>query len=217
MTRKLAAAFLWVCLHTPPPLLAQESTREIGLTLSRSIGASAAAHGQSCRNSCTVRDDVLAPLAIMMVEVELALPLVARTSSGLEYHARAVPFALMQENPTQPAVRSSQGWALSIATPRASTIGFGVKPVGLRGWIGTDVRLEAEISAGILRFGTPLLAANATRVNFTYEFGLGIRLPRLGSRGAVIGYRRHHVSNAGFGEVNPGLNSNVVFLGLPLG
>jgi hypothetical protein len=29
----------------------------------------------------------------------------------------------------------------------------------------------------------------------------------------VLGYRRHHLSNAGLGEVNPGLDSNVLFFG----
>ena len=216
MTRMLTVAASWLCLQAAAPLDAQTSARAIGLTLARSVGASSAAHGPRC-GSCNLQD-VLAPLSMTMLEVELAIPLRTARRSGLEYHARAVPFVIAQGNPTQPAIRAGDGWNLSTATRRASTIGFGVKPAGLRGWVGAGgVRLEADFAAGILHFGTPLLAANATRLNFTYEFGLGVRMSRLGRRGPVIGYRWHHVSNAGLGEVNPGLNSNVIFLGLSVG
>jgi hypothetical protein len=96
-------------------------------------------------------------------------------------------------------------------------LGLRIKPAGLRGWIGgDDLRLEADASAGVLRFGTPLLAANAAKLNFVYEMGVGLRMSWLAQGGVVVGYRRHHVSNAGLAEVNPGLNSHMLFLGLPI-
>jgi len=197
-------------------LAGQAPGRVIELTLSRSVGSSGAAHSPPCANPCSF-DDVLAPIALAVMEVELAVPLTHRLDAGLEYFGRVVPLAYVQENPTQPAIRLGNRWILSTATSRSSTIGVGVKPVGIRGWVGGAVRLEADASAGVLRFGTPLLASNATRWNFSYEFGLGLRAWGTARRGVVIGYRRHHVSNAGLGEVNPGLNSNLIFLSVPLG
>jgi hypothetical protein len=192
---------------------AQGPGRALELTLTRSVGSSGAAHPPACGNPCSF-NDVLAPVSLAAAEVELAIPFTDRRRAGLEYFGRVVPLAYVRENPTQPALWIGDRWILSSATSRSSTIGFGAKPVGVRGWVGEAVRLEADVSAGVLRFGTPLLASNATRWNFTYEFGLGLRTAR---RGIVIGYRRHHVSNAGIGEVNPGLNSNLIFMGVPLG
>jgi hypothetical protein len=150
-------------------------------------------------------------------EIEFTVPWRTRGRWGVEYHARLVPLAWVRENPTQSAFRSGLGWAMPTTTTRDSTLGFGLKPAGLRGWFGGgDVRLEADASAGILRFGTPLFAANAARLNFVYEMGFGVRVFRLARGGVVLGYRRHHVSNAGLAEVNPGVNSHVLFLGLPL-
>jgi len=108
-------------------------------------------------------------------------------------------------------------WAMSVDTRRASTLGFGIKPLGVRGWVGSPrVRLELDASAGVMHFGDPLLASNATRFNFVYDYalGLGVKLP--GGGRAVVGYRHHHLSNAGLGDVNPGLDSHAAFVGLRL-
>ena len=164
-----------------------------------------------------MQGDVLSPLSLSTVEVEIALPFGTRERWGLEYHLRVVPLAVMRNNPTQAAMMGSRGWFLPQTTERGSTFGFGIKPAGLRGWIGgDDLRLEADASAGVLRFGTPLLAANAAQLNFVYEMGVGLRMPWPGRGGVVVGYRRHHVSNAGLAEVNPGLNSHMLFVGLPI-
>ncbi len=164
-----------------------------------------------------MQGDVLSPLSLSTVEVEIALPFRTRARWGLEYHLRVVPLAVMRNNPTQAAMLGSRGWFLPQTTERGSTLGFGIKPAGLRGWIGgRDLRLEADGSTGVLRFGTPLLAANAAQLNFVHEMGVGLRVSWLARGGVLVGYRRHHVSNAGLAEVNPGLNSHMLFVGLPI-
>jgi hypothetical protein len=174
------------------------------------VGSSDAAH--------TSAGDVFAPLRFTAFELDVVRPWRTDGGYGLEYQGRVVPLAVMQQNPTQPAVRSRRGWLLSTSTSRGSAYGFGVKPAGLRGWLalGDRFRLEADVAAGVMWFDAPLLAANASRFNFAYEFGLGLRAMRTAGPGLTIGYRRHHVSNGGIGEVNPGLNSNLIFLGIPV-
>jgi hypothetical protein len=46
--------------------------------------------------------------------------------------------------------------------------------------------------------------------------GVGLRMSWLARGVVVVGYRRRHLSNAGLGEVNPGLNSHMLFLGVPI-
>ena len=55
-----------------------------------------------------------------------------------------------------------------------------------------------------------------THLNFVYEMGVGLRMSWLARGVVVVGYRRRHLSNAGLGEVNPGLNSHMLFLGVPI-
>ncbi|MEQ1855653.1 MAG: acyloxyacyl hydrolase [Longimicrobiales bacterium] len=214
MRGSLRLLVLLLSSAVPADVHARQSASSLSVTLTHSFGSSTAAHPGPCGATC-IPGDVLAPLSLSTLEIELALPLRTRPGWGLEYHVRVVPLALMTNNPTQPALRGPLGWTLSPTTSRASTLGIGVKPVGLRVWGGSNrVRIEADAAGGMLRFGTPLLASNAKRVNFAYEFGAGMRL---GPSGVVLGYRRHHVSNAGFGEVNPGLDSHVLYLGVPVG
>ena len=214
--RTLIAGCALLCSLGAHDLAAQSPSRTFGLTLTQSVGSGTSAHPPPCGTLCSQRD-VLAPLSLSTLEIELAVPLHTRDRWGLEYHLRAVPLAMMRDNPTQPARWSGLGWSLSTTTARASTFGFGLKPAGLRGWIGRgDVRLEADASAGVLRFATPLFAANGAHVNFLYEMGVGLRMSWLARGGVVVGYRRHHVSNAGIAVVNPGLNSHMLYLGLPI-
>lgn len=199
-----------------PRLDAQSPGLALGLTVTHSVGGGISAHPPPCFSGC-VEGDVLSPLSLTTLELELALPLRTRDRWGLEYHVRAVPLAMMRQNPTDPAMMGSRGWFLPQSTQRGSTLGIGVKPAGLRGWLGgEDLRVEADASLGILRFGTPLLAANAAKLNFVYELGIGLRLSWLARGGVVVGYRRHHISNAGLAEVNPGLDSHVLLVGVPI-
>ena len=193
---------------------AQEpASRSFGLLLSQSITSATAAEAPTC--PCDRGRDVLAPVSVATIEIELAVPLRQGRAWGLEYAARAVPLAMVRNNPRDAAYMNPLGgWTMSLDTPRASTAGFGVKPVGLRGWAGAGrVRLQADVTAGVVRFGSPALASNATRFNFVYEVGVGVRFIVPGAGHAAIGFRRHHLSNAGLGEVNPGLDSHMAYLG----
>ncbi len=215
-TRASAAVCALAIAMGAPRLDAQAPGRTLGFTVTHSVGGGISAHPPPCFSGC-VEGDVLSPLSLTTLELELALPFRTGERSGLEYHVRAVPLALMRHNPTDPAMRGSRGWFLPQSTERDSTLGIGVKPAGLRGWLGgDDLRVEADASLGILRFGTPLLAANAAKLNFVYEFGIGVRLSWLTRGGVVVGYRRHHISNAGLAEVNPGLDSHMLLVGVPI-
>jgi hypothetical protein len=210
-----ALAVLLVALCGASTLAAQSPGRRITLALTHSVGSSTSAHPPPC--SICSDEDVLSPVSVSSVELELAIPIGAGERSGLEYHLRVVPLAVLQNNPLARATLTTIGWSIPSTTDRGSTLGLGIKPAGLRGWIriGT-LRAEADVSGGLLRFGTPALAGNGANLNFVGEIGVGLRFPWPERGGATLGYRRHHVSNAGLADVNPGLNSHVLVLGIPI-
>lgn len=210
LTAVAALALCW-----PAEILAQERPpRSIGILLSHSISSSSATAAESGACLCAQSRDVLEPVSVSSIELEWALPLRGGRAWGLEYGLRA-PLALVRNNPLDAAtMNGTGGWTMSLDTPRASTFGLGIKPAGLRVWAGSErVRAEADVAAGVVYFGSPALASNAKRFNFVYDFGIGVRV---GFRGAQVafGFRRHHLSNAGLGEVNPGLDSRMGYVGV---
>lgn len=211
--RAVSAALLLTALVTSGALGQERGSVSFGLLLSQSMTSATAAEGPTC---CGQARDVLAPVSVSSLEIEVAFPLRQGGAWGVEYAPRAVPLVLVRNNPLDAAqMNGLGGWYMSFDTPRASTVGLGIKPVGLRAWAGSArVRLQTEFAAGMLRFGTPALASNATRFNFVYEVGVGIRVDVPGAGRVALGFRRHHLSNAGLGEVNPGLNSHMAYLGL---
>jgi hypothetical protein len=211
MTRALTLALGLAALGAPGAG-AQESSRSLGLLLSHSMTSGTSSDGPEC---LCERADVLAPVSVSSIEVELTLTLRASQAWGLELPVRAVPLIMARNNPVNAAYADPFGqWFMPLDTPRSSTLGLGLKPVGLRAWAGSRrVRLQAEASAGVVRFGSPLLAANATRFNFVYDVAVGIRIDVPGAGRAGLGLRRQHLSNAGLGEVNPGLDSHVAYIG----
>jgi hypothetical protein len=179
------------------------------LALTKSTDSRSSTRSPSCDEACQ-RRDVLAPVSLTALELELAHRISGESAVTLEYYLRLVPIALVRGNPSRSAIWSpGVGWQLPVTTERTSTIGIGVKPIGMRMGFGSrNARVEADLSVGVFGFEDPLLAANAARLNAVVEVGLGARVSRL-----VFGYRRHHLSNGGLGTVNPGLDSNVIYVG----
>lgn len=95
--------------------------------------------------------------------------------------------------------------------------GYGVTPVFFRWNVVRRRRIQpfVEIAGGLLRTDRPV-PEETRRRNFTAQTGLGFRA-RLGERRALLlGYRFHHISNAGPGEINPSVNSNFFYAGLSI-
>lgn len=106
------------------------------------------------------------------------------------------------------------GWSVPRESGRTTSRGYGVRAGGIRAVFGAGrIRLQGDAGVGILRFQIPTPASNASRVNLTGELGLGIQSELSGAHFGV-GYRLHHLSNAGRGPVNPGIDSHMFYIGL---
>ncbi len=93
--------------------------------------------------------------------------------------------------------------------------GYGASPIFVRWNFGTPRRLQpfVEILGGVLRTDRQVPEGTRRR-NFTAQTGLGFRVWSGTRRAVLFGYRFHHLSNAGPGEINPSVNSNFVYLGI---
>lgn len=93
--------------------------------------------------------------------------------------------------------------------------GFGLTPLGgevvFTPSSGTELSFGA--AGGALLFDRPVPITSAMRFNFTASVSAALSLVSPRGSGWTLGYRFHHLSNAGLVDNNPGLASHVVFVG----
>jgi len=94
--------------------------------------------------------------------------------------------------------------------------GAGGMPFGFKLRIGSSpkVRFFGATSVGGLWFTRDVPIPDARRFNFAFEYGGGFEFGRQGQRTITIGYKFHHLSNANSAAVNPGLDSDVIYVGM---
>lgn len=85
-----------------PGARAQQASRPLGVLLSHSMTSATASDGPECL--CGERADVLAPISLSSIEVELTLPLRTTARGGVEMPLRAVPLVVVRNNPISAAV-----------------------------------------------------------------------------------------------------------------
>lgn len=128
------------------------------------------------------------------------------------FHAPAVVYV-----PALPSITPGGVFQPTIGIlPQHTTYGFGVMPLGFRFDFVRRRRLHpiAEINGGIVASTSPVpySFANATGLNFLFNFGGGLRWHHKEGQAITAGYRFVHVSNAGTSAYNPGLDNNLFYL-----
>ena len=187
---------------------------------SRSLGAWAGASfyspGGNVLGGETNRDLFLAGLrAEWMLKAGRHLALAATMD--------AIPLAVVTRNPYYTdrvvgAAISKRGERVDILeqTGRGPVLGFGASPFGLEllGPRMRTVRPYLAAAAGFLWFTRNTPEPEARRLNATFEAGAGLRVARGEHHTLLLGWKFHHLSNAWTAPYNPGLDGNVVYLGI---
>lgn len=102
--------------------------------------------------------------------------------------------------------------------PREYVYAGGINPLGLKLNILRPRRLQPFIAstAGFVASETrvPIDAPGGTLFNFAFDFQGGFQYYNPSRTHAwMLGYKLHHISNAGRTNLNPGMDSNVIFVG----
>ena len=149
--------------------------------------------------------------------------LVERASWAVAATADAIPLAVVTRNPyyTDHVVGyaiSRRGERVSVLeqTGRGPVYGFGASPLGAE-VLGPKLRAVRPYFAaagGFLWFTRNSPEPEARRLIATFEVGAGLRVGRGERRAILLGWKFHHLSNAWTAPYNPGLDGNVVYVGL---
>jgi hypothetical protein len=128
----------------------------------------------------------------------------------LKYTFDAIPLALIR----QPVNHGS--W--EDYTHRESRYGAGLSPLGIQVNFHSHSRIQpfAEGNVGFLYFTRPTPYTTTTNFNFTFALGGGFQTFTSAHRAVSFGYKYHHLSNAFMTPINPGVDSNVFYVGYSL-
>jgi len=98
----------------------------------------------------------------------------------------------------------------------ALVYGAGITPAGVQlyGNVTRMVSLFGNLAGGVAWFTRDMPVPDARRLNFLVDVGGGLRVARSSGNAVLLGFKFHHMSNANRGRQNPGIDGNVVYLGL---
>lgn len=134
----------------------------------------------------------------------------------VDYALDLIPFAMVTGNPRYRFSGASfNGFRERWISAYETKYGVGIAPIGLM--VGVPVSRALCIfgsgSLGVLAFESEVPTPNASATNFTLAFGLGLEV-LAGERWSMIfGYKLHHMSNGDRAYENPGIDSNVYYMG----
>ncbi|GEM_PF-668078 len=99
--------------------------------------------------------------------------------------------------------------------PKSSFTGFGITPIGFQFNFGQKhiVQPFFKSSAGFMYFSKRFPDQRGTKFNFTLELGGGLEFVIAQNLSLTVGYKYHHMSNGEFGQINPGVDSNIFYTG----
>lgn len=99
------------------------------------------------------------------------------------------------------------------------TQGVAIAPFGAQmkyaGW--NRIHPTARLLGGFIYFDDPFPDARGLHVNFTYELTIGLDIRLFQKVKWFSGYTFFHHSNAELGRVNPGMDNNMLVMGLQIG
>lgn len=140
------------------------------------------------------------------------------TAKGVsfEYRIEIIPVALAFKNEVKnSAFADSQTTPNISPTIRRTTYGFGFMPAGFRFFFLPKKRLKPFVSAdaGFMFFKKPVPIPESTSYDFIGSFGGGVQYQIKRDKAISVGYRYFHISNMNIGEINPGYNANIFYIG----
>lgn len=149
---------------------------------------------------------------LFLLNLQYARRLAVHGPLTLKYLVDVVPVALEIQPTSYYIVHETV-----LKNAAGTVFGAGANPFGLRLNFGhRKLQPFVDSSAGFLYFNRQVPAPASSQFNFTFNFGGGLQIFSDSRRSFMLGYKYHHLSNAETGTINPGIDSNVIFVGFAI-
>lgn len=214
----VALSRIVLALFAASPLLAQQARpAAVGLTAGdRFLEANVGFSWFSPRGSSW---GLISNRRVYLTGVRGEWVLNASSRMAWAYTAEWVPLAIVERtisHETLHCYQTTAGGICEVDRSARVAVGTGASPLGFKLYLNNtgSTRFFGSASGGMIAFSSDVPVHPSRRLNFMFDYGGGVDFALGDGRAATIGYRFHHISNAGSGSSNPGLDANVIYLGL---
>ena len=150
---------------------------------------------------------------LFLLGVQAGTPILRLGALRVNYFAQVVPLFMIVDR-AAPAFDPYLD-ANGIARLPERSYAVGLSPFGIE--VVAPLWRRASVfgatSGGGLIFTRRFPDVTGRRTNFTLEAGGGVRVRVNATHWAQLGYKYHHISNAGTAFANPGLDGNIFYAG----
>jgi hypothetical protein len=205
----LAVAVIWSVPTVAMSQAAADTTRPV-FTLERSVGFSWISTGGNAGRVTGRR--------VYVTEFRWTSLGLAKGPLELAYALDLMPLVVVERTEPNRLICFDQVWRTVChrdASARVA-VGAGGSPIGMKLTLNRNAstRLRLSGALGMVAFSSDVPIYRSRRLNFRYEYGAGFERDLKSGRAFSLGYKFFHVSNAGMGQYNPGLDANVFYVGL---
>ncbi|MGH9713162.1 MAG: acyloxyacyl hydrolase [Candidatus Acidiferrales bacterium] len=154
-----------------------------------------------------------------LVAIHYGRTLFETDSIAIQYTLDVMPLALVgQPKITKVIFTTPPPRTTFVEGPREYVYGGGINPLGLKMNFLRQHRLQPFVAstAGFIASTerVPIDVPGGTLFNFDFDFQGGLQYYNSArDRAWTLGYKLHHISNANRADFNPGMDSNVFFIG----
>lgn len=150
----------------------------------------------------------------LFLGVQVNRRMVGARRVNVDYAPQFIPLILVSDNPRLRQVPDGGGYRMVEDSGFVSGVGF--IPVAFEASLRLSDRWQLFGGGGVgfAWFSEPVPVLFASRFNYTFEYGAGLSWAASDTVSLRAGYRFHHLSNGGSAFENPGLDGNVVILGI---
>src|ERR1044072_2650548 len=133
-------------------------------------------------------------------------------TAALKYTVDVIPLAIL----SYPLSQFPAPLDLPLQQSSRTVYAAGTAPIGLQVNFRPQRKVQPfiGISGGCLYFARDIPNELGKRVNFKDDVGGGLQYFYQALKDITFRYQLHHISNADRGDINPGFDSNVIYVGL---
>jgi hypothetical protein len=148
----------------------------------------------------------------LFLGVQALTPILRFGPLHLSYGVQLLPVVLISGRGAPPNYRGNVTEDEEIPGP-SHAYAVGLSPFGIELATPQESRVSVlgAAAAGGLIFTRPFPVPEANQINFTLEFGGGLRVRTRAGEWVQLGYKYHHLSNAYLARSNPGVDANVLY------
>jgi lipid A 3-O-deacylase PagL len=155
---------------------------------------------------------------LFLLGARAAYVLEAHGPAALTLTADLLPAIVVTDNPTYEVrdelTPGGTTFTYKVVTGRGPVYGGGMSlGLELSTAVWSRMRAFAGGAAGTVWFTRDVPVPDSRCFNFTFELGGGLQFIRGPRRAFMLGYKFHHLSNAGSAPKNPGLDGEVFYAG----